>query len=293
MNIIQESFFANLNIVYRTGGHFYMPTGTDWRRQNILFDQNKFYYITNGTCNIIIGDTTYKGEAGTWFFIPPHTPHSYFNDSSLPFGLYSVHFDLYPKMNFVEELGLKYSVNVTPDSDSEQIFRTFSSVCNNNLLCDKIETKTCLFHLLKEYIRLSGQGSIIVGGKNSEGLQKVLSYINENLHQPISNEELANLCHLHPTHFSRYFKEKVGQTPQRYITHKRIEYAKRLLEQTELSMTEIAESVGFYDNSHFSRSFKQVYGFSPLNYRSFVRTKHQQEIERTKYFQELVHPKQK
>lgn len=293
MNIFSENFFANLNIIYRTGGHVYMPANTDWRRQNILFDQNKFYYITDGICNININDTTYKGESGSWFFIPPYTPHSYYNDSSLPFSLYYVHFDLYPKMNLFEQMELNYFVNASPDSDGEQIFRTFSGLCNSNLLCDKLETKACLFHLLREYIRLSGQGNMIVCEKSNEGLHSVLAYINENLRQPISNEELANLCHLHLTHFIRYFKEKVGQTPQRYITHKRIEFAKRLLEQTELSMTEITESVGFYDNSHFSRSFKQVYGISPLHYRNFVRTKHKQELERTKYFQELIHPKQK
>ena len=291
INIFQEDFFANLNTIYRTGGHFYMPTGTDWRRQNILFDQNKFYYITNGICSITIRDKVYEGRPGCWFFIPANTPHSYYNDPTLPFGLYSIHFNLYPRMNLAEQLNLGYMVEASADSECEQIFRRFAGICDSNLLCDKIETKAHLLQLLREYILLSGHGNVAVSGKSSEGLNRVLSYINENLHQHISNEQLAKLCHLQLTHFVRFFKEKVGQTPQRYITHKRLEAAKRLLEQTELSITEITESVGFYDSAHFSRSFKQIYDMSPLHYRNFVRTKYRQELEKTKQFHELIHPK--
>ncbi|MBR2021516.1 MAG: helix-turn-helix domain-containing protein [Clostridia bacterium] len=293
MNAFQEDFFANLNAIYHTGGHFYMPTGTDWRRQNILFEQNKFYYITNGCCKITILDKIYEGKPGCWFFIPANTPHGYYNDSSVPFGLYSVHFSLYPKMDLAKELSLGFMVKAEENSAAEQIFTRFAGICDSVLLCDKIETKACLLNLLREYILLSGKGNVSVSGKNSDGLDKVLSYINENLNQHIENQFLAGLCHLHLTHFVRFFKEKVGQTPQRYITHKRLEAAKRLLEQTQLSITEISESVGFYDTSHFSRSFKQLYDISPLHYRSYVSTKYKQELERTKHFQELIHPKQK
>ena len=293
VNTFQEDFFANLNTIYRTGGHFYMPTGTDWRRQNIVFDQNKFYYITHGSCHITIWDKVYEGKPGCWFFIPANAPHSYYNDSSIPFGLYSVHFNLYPKMNLPEKLNLGYMVKDKENSEAERIFGKFAAICESQLLCDKIETKACLLRLLKEYIDLSGQGSIAVSGKSSEGLNRVLSYINENLHQHISNCELAEKCHLQLTHFVRFFKEKVGQTPQRYITHKRLEAAKRLLEQTELSITEITESVGFYDSAHFSRSFKQMYNISPLNYRNLVRTKYKQELERTKQFQEYIQSNRK
>ena len=293
MDIFKEDLFANLNTIYRTGGHFYMPTGTDWRRQNILFDQNKFYYITSGVCYITILDKKYKGSPGCWFFIPAGTPHSYYNDPSVPFALYSVHFDLYPKMNLATELSLASMVKAGKDFGCEEIFRRFAGICDSSLLCDKIETKACLLNLLKEYIVLSGKGETTVKNKNSEGLGKVLSFINENLNRNISNEELAGICHLHITHFVRFFKEKVGQTPQRYIATKRLEAAKRLLEQTELSITDISESVGFYDSAHFSRSFKQVYDMSPFNYRSYVSTKYKQELERTKHFQELIHPKHK
>lgn len=293
MDIFQEDFFANLNVIYRTGGHFYMPKGTDWRRQNILFDQNKFYFITNGKCHITVKDKVFEGRPGYWFFIPANTPHSYYNDPSLDFGLYSIHFDLYPKMNLAEQLSLSFMVKAQCDSAPEQIFQKFARACDSRLLCDKIETKACVLNLLREYIILSGKGDVAVSGKNSEGLDRVLSFINENLHQHIDNAYLAKLCHLHLTHFVRFFKEKIGQTPQRYITHKRLEAAKRLLEQTQLSITEISESVGFYDSSHFSRSFKQVYDISPLHYRGYVNTKYKQELERTKHFQELIHPKKK
>ena len=95
----------------------------------------------------------------------------------------------------------------------------------------------------------------------------MLNYINENIDKPLSNSSLAEYLHIHPNHFIRYFKSEIGETPQKYIMLRRIEWAKRLLEETSLSISEIAETTGLCDGAHLSKLFKKIYAISPSQYR--------------------------
>ena len=63
------------------------------------------------------------------------------------------------------------------------------------------------------------------------------------------------------------FKRLTDKTPHDYLAEKKMEYAKNLVLTTSLSMTEIAELIGFESGSHFIRKFSKVYGISPLKYR--------------------------
>lgn len=285
MEHLSQTTISNLNLVYRIGSLCLMSQGTNWERHNILFDQNKFYYIVDGECEITIQGKIYKGNAGDWFFIPAGTHHSYHNNSNKSFGLYYVHFDLYPDAKIVKQLNIDYRVKVPTESKCNKLFEELVKVCESDQLINKIQAKSILFDLLAEYLDLANCTNITVGSKNKESLQRAIAYINENLHQHITNTDLAEIAHMHTNHFIRYFKSKTNHTPQNYIMLRRVETAKQLLEQTTLSISEIAESTGFFDGSHFTRSFRSVYDMNPLQYRAYVKEKHSQEIERVKNYQ--------
>jgi AraC-like DNA-binding protein len=76
-------------------------------------------------------------------------------------------------------------------------------------------------------------------------------------------KELAAQCGLSPSHFSRAFRQSTGLPPHRWLLRYRIEAAKALMEGRGLSLTEIALSTGFNDQSHFSRVFVKHVGVSP------------------------------
>ena len=69
------------------------------------------------------------------------------------------------------------------------------------------------------------------------------------------------------SHKVRTFKEKTGLTPSKYVRTIKMEKAKRLVEETDLSVLEIMSKVGFDDASHFSKLFKSHYGTSPQKWR--------------------------
>lgn len=82
--------------------------------------------------------------------------------------------------------------------------------------------------------------------------------------------EFGNQFHLSEKYISHYFKEHFHITLSQYINHLRLEHARKLLQETTFSITEIAMQSGYENVSYFIRSFKKVYGMSPLKYRKRV-----------------------
>ncbi|HEY9261501.1 AraC family transcriptional regulator [Chitinophaga sp.] len=107
--------------------------------------------------------------------------------------------------------------------------------------------------------------------KNAEPIpQKVvdtISYIQMNLHAPLTIAFLAQRANQHVDYFSRQFLQHTGERPLTYIQTKRIERAQYLIATTNLPYAEIASQTGFDNLSHFSRVFKKITQLTPGTYR--------------------------
>ena len=82
---------------------------------------------------------------------------------------------------------------------------------------------------------------------------------------PVS--DLAASCGLSRSYFARAFKATIGQSPHRWLVHRRIERAGELLERTDISISRIAAACGFADQSHLTRRFHAIVGLSPAAWR--------------------------
>ena len=105
------------------------------------------------------------------------------------------------------------------------------------------------------------------GGLAVHTLEKVLGYIEEKLAEPVGVRELASQVHMSPFHFARRFKQAVGTPPHAYITHVRMERAKRLLDETNLPLLEVATRVGYRTQAHFTGVFHRYVGTTPRAFR--------------------------
>ena len=105
------------------------------------------------------------------------------------------------------------------------------------------------------------------GGLPGWQQNKLTQYIEEHLAEEVSLASLAGLVQLSPYHFARAFKQSFGIPPHRYLTDRRIERAKSLLAQRQLSVTEIALEVGFSETSSFTAAFRKSTGETPTDYR--------------------------
>ena len=98
-------------------------------------------------------------------------------------------------------------------------------------------------------------------------IKKVCTYVDDNLSHDISLETAAEFAGVSSFYLSKLFKEEKGETFINFISDKRLEKSRQLLEQTELSIKEITAEVGYNDQNYFSRIFKNKYGLSPKEYR--------------------------
>ena len=98
-------------------------------------------------------------------------------------------------------------------------------------------------------------------------LAPVIEHINNHYGQPIVTGDLAVLVGLSVSQFNRKFKAFTGLSPAAYILTVRINAAKAQLLHDDLTITQIAEDLGFYDQSHFTRLFMKNIGCSPTQFR--------------------------
>lgn len=96
---------------------------------------------------------------------------------------------------------------------------------------------------------------------------KAKAYIDSNFNKEISLDDVSKEVNISPYYFSKIFKEETGENFIEYVTAVRMEKAKELLEQSNLSMKEICAQVGYADPNYFSRTFKKNVGVTPTEYK--------------------------
>lgn len=100
-----------------------------------------------------------------------------------------------------------------------------------------------------------------------EEIEIAVSYFNENYNTKISVAQYAESLHISTNWFIRNFKQHMKMSPAQYLLSLRMVNAQSLLENTDYSVGEIAEIVGYDNQLYFSRVFKKEYGISPAQYR--------------------------
>jgi AraC family transcriptional regulator len=122
---------------------------------------------------------------------------------------------------------------------------------------------TLALHLLRNYASGVATRPLPVHGLSESALRRVLDYLNDQLERDLSLAELAAVAGYSPTYFARQFKEVTGLAPHQYLIRCRVERARALLEAGTLTVAEVAQRVGFADQSHLDRHFKHLLGISP------------------------------
>jgi len=121
----------------------------------------------------------------------------------------------------------------------------------------------------------------------SELYQRIVTaklYIDDNFQEAIDLDKIAGKACLSRFHFHRLFTRVYKITPHQYLTQKRIDRAKVLLHNDDLSITEVCNEVGFESIGSFSILFKKEIGFAPTYYRNMAWLKQQQVKAQPKKF---------
>ena len=141
---------------------------------------------------------------------------------------------------------------------------------NRIVIASPEELKRLSGEMIHEYCRYVREYSL---RQYSPLVQKTVNYINLNLSAQLSLRTLAEQFFISPSYLSNLFRTEMGVTLVDYINTRRMAQAARLLTETNLSVTSIAEQVGIVDVNYFTKIFKKNYQMPPTQYRRSSREK--------------------
>ncbi|HEY3332154.1 MAG TPA: AraC family transcriptional regulator [Capsulimonadaceae bacterium] len=239
-----------------------------------------------------VGDHAFVTTAGDVFVIPPNVKHSYTNID----GLDVYHLLLSPQIVAEHSLQLHLLPGYLPFFTIEPYFRPESDFRYGlHLEPDHLIKIASVFEAMDDESRLSPSGSQLAlnslalytqvllcrwyaeqhpsdalrpeAHPQVHALRHVFDLVAEQHGEKITLEMLASAAHMQRTYFCRLFHSAMGMTPMAYVNRYRLLTARKLLQETDATVTEIALQVGFYDTAHFSRAFTKLTGTSPSRFR--------------------------
>ena len=104
--------------------------------------------------------------------------------------------------------------------------------------------------------------------KDVSVVEEVKQYLDEHYNEAITRNDIETLIHLNRDYINRIFKDATGYTLMEYVQYCRIRMAKKLLKETQNTVSEICIEIGYDHPAYFSKVFKNKVGISPLEYRS-------------------------
>lgn len=125
-----------------------------------------------------------------------------------------------------------------------------------------------LADLIRYFSVYSLPGVTIGTSQSNDTLREIISYVNEHYTEKLSLEEVADQVGFSREYFCRFFKKHMGITFLRYLNEVRISHAGRLLMNTDMSISEVMNKIGFTNQTIFNRLFKEIYGLTPRQARN-------------------------
>lgn len=132
-------------------------------------------------------------------------------------------------------------------------------------------THALLSHLAQWHLGSPADGALSMSpivklGRSSVG--DLLTHIDRTLSSRLTLDDLARRAGLSRSNFTREFRAALGISPHQYIESRRIETAKRMLGDTDLDLSFIAQETGYSSQSHFSANFRRQVGVTPTGFRA-------------------------
>ena len=224
--------------------------------------------VLGGKGHYTIGDVGYYMKKGQVYLVSNGCPHSAFTDPKHTVHLFSMRFGIYDHQTgkridhfFPQPFGLKVEA-------VSKSFEVLLKDCFHHFL-DPGPTSPCHIDVKMKHLLLNLLDHMEEEGLNTTA-DRMTAPILRSHGVGISLRDLANSACLSEKQYTRQFLKATNTTPHQYILRIRMNQAKHLLEDTDLTIHAIAGELGYADAFTFSRQFKKTVGISPNLFRSSI-----------------------
>lgn len=235
------------------------------RQEGYSFPQ--ILYSTKGSGTLVIDGKKRAVPPGSAIFMPAGYPHEYYADGDV----WDIHWIVpsgYAADDILRKFGLeKPEIYQLSDTHTlEHIFRKMHDAIRADSIYGNMRASGFLYDFLIEFYRLISPAS--TAAATSPALMRAVDHINYSFDSRITMEELCRVSGVSKQHLCLLFRNTLKLRPMEYVAKRRIQEAKALLISTEISIEEIAETVGFGSESYFCKLFKRYEGITPSTFRS-------------------------
>ena len=223
--------------------------------------------MLSGKGTYTIGNQRYELNAGDTFLIYPDTTIHYCADGEDPWEYLWVGFSGMDAKGYMEQTDFTPEEPVFYGRDSGPLQERMEAVynCYGTQPWEQLEMTARLYSLLS-YLVQTTQRRKKSGEDGQDCALLAAEYIIGHYEEPLTVEGLAAYVSVSHSSLYRRFVKRFQISPKRFLLEYRIERACIMLTETECSIQEISNSVGFEDPFYFSRAFKEVKGVSPRQY---------------------------
>ncbi len=222
------------------------------------------HFVSAGKGTLHIRNQVFEVHAGQAFLLPAQVPHYYEADQEDPW-----------QYSWVSFLGLHAST----------YFQMLQNACPNAFLIPNLNVgwyATAIENMIQNYsddfsgfFRTNALISQVLGqlfeelkiqkkpDTHEDKMAEIRYFIDMNIGKNLKVSEIAETFGYHPNYLSRSFAAQYGLSPKQYITQRKLQKAEKMIKGSTDSISFIALSLGFPDESSFSRAYKKYYGYSP------------------------------
>jgi len=243
--------------------------GGDWHSVPHTHNHLELFYIVGGKGQFLIQDQLHPVNPNNLVIINPNVTHTEVSLNAQP-------------MEYIV-LGIEGIELATSEHSNGQfnILDHFESVeisgCLRNILREMEQKNTGYEDVCQAYMEIliirlmrntalavPTEPQVISGNRQCTAVKR---YIDLHFKEPLTLEQLAEDAHMNKYYLSHAFKREYGISPINYMITRRVEESKYLLAETDLSMSQIAQLLGFSSLSYFSQVFRRTQSLTPMEYR--------------------------
>ena len=243
--------------------------GDDWHSVPHTHNYAELFYITGGKGQFLICDQIYPVDTYDLVMVNPNVPHTEASTGSKPLeyivlgisgielassGVFNGQFLI---LNHIENRELTACIhNILREMEAKN--SGYEDICQSyaEILTIRLMRNIALF-----------AGEKPQGLSDNPQCATVKRYMDLHFKEPLTLDQLASEVHMNKYYLAHAFKQEYGISPINYLISRRIEESKYLLSETDLTISQIAQVLGFSSPSYFSQAFRKTQGTSPVDYR--------------------------